>query len=60
MAYLELSLGIGISFGSVLAFLLKKQINSNAILFLLLGLFYVIYPCIALRYLPDDQFEDEE
>lgn len=57
MAYLELSLGLGIASGPTLAFFLKFLIERHSARFIILAVVYLIYPAYVLRYLPDDKFE---
>ena len=56
MAYLELSLGMGIAFGPILAFLLKFLFSSHVVLFILLGTAYLIIAIFYLRFIPEDIF----
>ena len=54
MAYLELSLGLGLASGPTLAFLLRFLIERHSVRFIILAVVYLIYPTYVLKYLPDD------
>ena len=54
MAYLELSLGLGLASGPTLAFLLRFLIERHSVRFIILAVVYLIYPSYVLKYLPND------